>query len=119
MSTTHEPPSPEGLADLGRQVADDAARLVRAAISLAKAQMKEAVIRFAIGGGLIGLGATMALFFVIFTVATLVEGIDPLDSWPLYVAVGSVVAGAALLMLYGMLPRWIAWLPGLLAVAGV
>ena len=50
----------ETLSDLGRQLADDAARMVRLEIELAKAELKEKLRRAVVGIALVGAAATFA-----------------------------------------------------------
>ena len=53
MAATHPRHEDESLGDIGRQIADDAARLVRVEIELAKAGAIESLKRGAIAAGLI------------------------------------------------------------------
>ncbi len=105
MATTQEP---ESLVDLGREVAADASRLVKAEIAVAKAHALDALKKFALGIGLIFAGAVSSLFFIIFTIGTLVEGAQAIDSWPLYASLGGAFLGAGFLALGAGRARWLA-----------
>ena len=57
---------PESIAAIAREIADDAVRLAKAEIDLAKLQAVAAVKRFAVAAGLFGAAAVLALMMVIF-----------------------------------------------------
>ena len=87
----------ESIASIGRQIAGDAAHLVRDEISLAKAEIFGILRRAA---GLIGaIFATLIsfLFFLLFTVGTVDEGLRPSDNWAIGLAVVSAIVGAIFL----------------------
>lgn len=74
----------DSLVALGRRVGDDAARLVRAEIELAKAQAIEAVKRVAIAAAMLAVAGLLVLFMAIFALAALPERFGGTllgDSW--------------------------------------
>ena len=64
----------ESLADLGRQIADDAARMVKLEIELAKAEMQVKLRRAMIGLAFGVVAATFAFIALIFALATIPVG---------------------------------------------
>lgn len=64
----------ESLGDLGRQLADDAARMVRLEIELAKAEMRAKMRRAMIGIAFGVVAATFAFIALIFALATIPVG---------------------------------------------
>src|SRR5437588_645190 len=105
MSQAAEPKADAGLGALGREVADDAVRLVHAEIDLAKAQFKDAARRLIVA----------VVLIVAASVLLLIAGIEALGALPIafsqrlfgnpwlgWVALGGVIAVlAALLALLG------------------
>ena len=65
MSQATDHGAETGLGAIGRDVADDAVRLVRAEIGLAKAQMKEAALRLAFAIGFFVVAAVFVFMFFI------------------------------------------------------
>jgi len=91
----------EKLSDLGRQLADDAARIVRLEIELAKAELKEKLRRAVIGIALVGAAATFAFIALIFALAAVPEGgLSHVfaGSWP-----GWLLTAAFFVLLAGLL----------------
>ncbi|MFN2583039.1 MAG: phage holin family protein [Candidatus Dormibacteria bacterium] len=99
QATDHKPDT--GLGAIGKEVADDAVRLVRAEIELAKAQMKQAALRLAVG---IGFVLTALILLVIGTIEAL-SGLPAAFSVPLFgnTWLGWVAFGGVFLVLAGVL----------------
>ena len=99
------PVTEENLATLARQVADDAARLVRLEIELAKAQAAEAARRVLVGAGLLAAAALLLLFGTIYAFAAFPVkfGADVHDGWVGWAGFGFVwLFGAALCAVLGI-----------------
>lgn len=91
----------ESLADLGRQLADDAARLVKLEIELAKAELREKLRRAVIGIALVAVAAVLAFIALIFALATIPEGAlsHVFDgSWPGWLITGGFFLLVAILL---------------------
>jgi uncharacterized membrane protein YqjE len=88
--------SEEDLAALGHRISEDAVRLVRLEIELAKAQAKEAALRFLWAGVWLGVALVCAALGVIYALGAVPEAIGPPihDEWT-----GWVVFGLFLLLL--------------------
>jgi Putative Actinobacterial Holin-X, holin superfamily III len=86
----------EDLAALGLRISEDAVRLVRLEIELAKAQAKESALRFLWAGVWVGVALVCAVLGVIYALGAVPEAIGPPihDYWT-----GWVVFGAFLLLL--------------------
>jgi uncharacterized membrane protein YqjE len=94
-----------GLARLGREVADDAVRLVRAEIDLAKAQFAEAARRLMVALALILFAAVLLLIGVIEMLGAVPSQFGPQlfgNAWLGWLAFGGIfVIVASLLVLLG------------------
>lgn len=110
-----------GLVGLGHDIADEAIRLVHAEIALLKARAVAAALRLGLGLGLLAMAVLLLVAGASFTLATMVEGLHPMDSWPLYGSVVALLAAALCLGLAGKSPSAISsvatGLAGLCAVA--
>ena len=99
QATDHKPDT--GLGAIGREVADDAVKLVRAEIELAKAQMKEAALRLAVGIGLVIAALVLLFIGAIEALSGLPAAFSaPLfgNTWLGWVAFGGVFLVAAVLL---------------------
>ena len=86
--------APESLGQMGRQVADDAVRLVRAELAVVKAEAVESL--WGVLGvvlALVGAGLSL-LFFLMFTVGTMDEGLTVGDNWAMGLAIAAVILAA-------------------------
>ena len=95
----HKPDS--GLGAIGREVADDAVRLVRAEIALAKAEMREAAIRLGVAIGLFVAAALFLLIGLIEMLGAIPSQFGPQlfhQNWLGWVAFGALFVIAALLL---------------------
>jgi Putative Actinobacterial Holin-X, holin superfamily III len=90
----------EDLAALGLRISEDAVRLVRLEIELAKAQAKESALRFLWAGLWLGGALVCAVLGVIYALGAVPEAIGPPihDYWT-----GWLVFGGFLLLLAGVL----------------
>src|SRR5260370_41059678 len=96
MAAAQQPHGDESLADIGRQIADDAARLVRMEIDLAKAGLRETLKRALVAVGLIVLAMPLLLIGSALAFASLPKHLgDTWGSWAL--------AGAGVLRIPGLL----------------
>ena len=96
MAAAQQPHGEESLADIGRQIADDAARLVRMEIDLAKAGMKESLKRVLVAVVLLVLAMPLLLIGATLAFASLPKHFgDVWWSWAL--------AGAGFLFIAGLL----------------
>ncbi len=111
-------PESESIVGLGREIADDAVRLVRAEVDLAKARLKETAVALAVGAGLIVV-ALLALFgYVLFALGTVNEGSSLADNWPFFAAIGAAILGGVFI---GAALRWgrlavVAWVLGVIGL---
>ncbi len=96
----------EGIVDLGRGIADDALRLVRAEIDLAKAQAKETALWLGAGIGLIFASMMALLFYVMFALGTVNEGTSFSDNWAFFAAFAALILAPILFLLFGKI-HWI------------
>lgn len=98
--TTHQR---DGLADLGREIAEDAVRLARAEIAYAKAQAMDAIKQAAVAIGLFVTAAVLLLLMLVFGLASGAIAVgDALDHpWLgfLIFAAAFLVIGAGLALL--------------------
>jgi len=91
----------DSIASIAREVADDAMRLVRAEIALAKAEMRSAALRLAFGIGLLSASMVLLLIAVIDALGALPEGVGPRllgSSWLAWLALGGVLLIVAVLI---------------------
>jgi hypothetical protein len=96
LAATQQRPDEESLADIGRQIADDAARLVRVEIELAKAGVQETLKRGIVAIVLVVLALPLLLIGSVLAFASLPKHFgDTWWSWAL--------AGAGFLLLAFML----------------
>jgi hypothetical protein len=84
------PTGDESLGDLGRQLADDVARLVRLEIALARVQALETGKRLAVSAALLGAAGFFVLLGVVYSLAALPEHFGPVlhDAWVGWAAFG-------------------------------
>jgi phosphatidylglycerophosphate synthase len=86
--------SQDGIATLGREVAEDALRLVRAEIELAKSQMKATLLRALLAIILISLAALLLLIAVVEALGALPSEFGPRlfgNRWLGWLALGGVL----------------------------
>jgi len=96
MAAAQQPHGEESLADIGRQIADDAARLVRMEIDLAKAGLRETLKRALVAVVLLVLAMPLLLIGSALAFASLPKHFgDTWWSWAL--------AGAGFLLMAGLL----------------
>jgi predicted lipid-binding transport protein (Tim44 family) len=87
------------MGDLAKQLSGDVSELVRRELDLAKAEMATKARRAAIGGGLIGAAAILALAMLGSFVAAAIMALDAsLADWLSALIVGLVIAGVAAAM---------------------
>jgi Putative Actinobacterial Holin-X, holin superfamily III len=87
------------MGDLAKQLSGDVSELVRRELDLAKTEMAAKARRAAIGGGLIGAAAILALAVLGSFVAAAIMALDAgLADWLAAVIVGLVIAGVAAAM---------------------
>lgn len=97
----HKPDT--GLGAIGREVADDAVRLVRAEIALAKAELREAAIRLGLAIGLFTAAALFLLIGLIEMLGAVPAQFGPQlfhQNWLGWVAFGALFFIAALLLAF-------------------
>ncbi len=95
----------ESIAAIAREVADDAVRLARAEIELAKAEAIAGVKRLAVAAGLFAGAAVFALFMAIFALAAVptVLGGHAFSAWVWWLLTAALfLLVAALLGLFGL-----------------
>ena len=95
------PQQQESLADLVRQSADDAARLVRMEIELAKAELKETAIRVAVSAALLIVAVGLLMFAAIFLFGALPERFGTTlfgDSWKGWAVFGGLFVVVAIVL---------------------
>ena len=91
----------ESLGDLGRQLADDAARMVKLEIDLAKAELQAKLKRALVGVALASAAGVFAFVGLIFLLGTIPEGAWNhvfAESWP-----GWAITGGIFMVLAGLL----------------
>ncbi|HZS15125.1 MAG TPA: phage holin family protein [Candidatus Dormibacteraeota bacterium] len=96
MAATQTQHDQESLGDIGRQIADDAARLVRTEIELAKTGMIESLKRGAVAIGLIVVALPLILIGMTLAFAALPKHFG--DVWWSYALTGAGFLLAALLL---------------------
>jgi hypothetical protein len=96
MAAAPEPHGEESLADIGRQIADDAARLVRMEIELVKAGMKEAAKRAIVAIVLVVLAMPLLLIGTALAFAALPKHFG--DTWWAWALAGAGFLLFALLL---------------------
>jgi len=101
MSQAAEPKADAGLGALGREVADDAVRLVHAEIDLAKAQFKDAARRLIVAVVLIVAASVLLLIATIEALGALPVAFSQRlfgNPWLGWLALGGVIAVLAVLL---------------------
>jgi Putative Actinobacterial Holin-X, holin superfamily III len=91
--------SEEDLSALGHRISEDAVRLVRLEIELAKAQAKETAMRFLWAGVWLGIALSCVILGIVYALGAIPEAIGPPlhDEW-----VGWMVFGFFLLLVGGV-----------------
>jgi len=101
MSQAAEPKADAGLGTLGREVADDALRLVRAEIDLAKAQFRDAARRLVVAALLIVVALVLLLIGVTEALGAVPAAFSQRlfgNGWLGWVALGGVIAILAVVL---------------------
>lgn len=93
-SVTTAPPARESIPTIGREIVDDARRLVQLEIELAKAELVATVKRVAIGAGLLVLALVLLIIAAVYYIGSLPKNLLLLDHWW-----GWLVTGGALTIL--------------------
>jgi hypothetical protein len=93
---------PPSMGQLMEQVSEQATRLVRAEIALAKAEVTEKAKRSGIGVGLLAFALVIVLYAVGVLIWSAIIGLDTV--WPLWLS--ALVIGVAMLLVAGLL-GWI------------
>lgn len=102
-TTTRGSDGADGLAAIGHELADDAVRLVRAEINLAKAQLREAAVRMAVGIACFLVAAVLLLLFFVEAASAVpahYSGSIFGNDWLGWVAFGGVFLVLALLLAF-------------------